>query len=533
MFIRGSETGCDVRFVDILGLAFSALLQQKVRTTLTTLGVVFGTFILVASLSVRQGVKETIVEQYAKFGGLRRIEVNPRYEPLDKESQIPPDKLDVKGDMSDAKRRRLRQLIVNRWEARPMAAPQKRLTPEAIQALAGLEHVRSVQPTLGAPGWVAFGGKAEVVQTIAASADDPLLRTRLEAGATFAHPESRSVVVSEYLLYLLGVADDAEVQKALGKQLRLEYRFQERGMPSGLLVTLLTGGGSKVNREEDSALSKVLKQLPDALDKFDLTKAERGTLRALLKLSAAGAEAPKQTIVADEFTICGVFRSSETTDPKHRWDWVFDRVDLIIPEKAAEALFFQAPSHRESGLPHVSIEVDDMEHVKEIVAKIKDMGFHANSMIERIEMEQFTYNLIFSSMTVFAALGLLVAAFGITNTMLMSVLERVREIGVMKAVGARNGHIQAIFLLEGAWVGLVGGLVGLLLAWAASFPGDAWVRSMVSSNLSIQLESSIFRFPLWLQAAAPGFACLIATLGAYYPARQAARVNPIAALRHD
>jgi len=59
------------------------------------------------------------------------------------------------------------------------------------------------------------------------------------------------------------------------------------------------------------------------------------------------------------------------------------------------------------------------------------------------------------------------------------------------------------------------------------------VRSVVSSNLSIQLESSIFRFPLWLQASAPAFACAITTLGAYYPARQAARVNPVAALRHD
>jgi putative ABC transport system permease protein len=523
-----------VRFVDVLGLAFSALLQQKVRTTLTTLGVVFGTFILVASLSVRAGVKETIVEQYAKFGELRRIEVNPRYEPLDKESQIPPDRLEVKGAMSDAKRRRLRQQIINRWEsARPAAAPQKRLTPEAVQALASLEHVRSVEPTLGVLGWVNFGGKTEVVQTIAASADHPLLQPRLEAGAPFGDRDPSSVVVSEYLLYRLGVADDAEVQQALGKKLRLECRFQERGMAPGFLVTLLTGGGSKVSREEDTALAKVLKQLPDALDKFDLTKAEQGTLRSLLKLSAASTDAPKQTNVADEFTICGVFRSSEKTDPRHRWGWLFDRVDLVIPAKAAEALFFQAPSHRESGLDHVSIEVDDMQHVKETIAKINEMGFNAHSMIERIEMEQFTYNLIFSSMTVFAALGLLVAAFGITNTMLMSVLERVREIGVMKAVGARNGHIQAIFLLEGAWVGLVGGVVGLLLAWVASFPGDAWVRSVVSSNLSIQLESSIFRFPLWLQAAAPGFACLIATLGAYYPARQAARVNPISALRHD
>ena len=129
--------------------------------------------------------------------------------------------------------------------------------------------------------------------------------------------------------------------------------------------------------------------------------------------------------------------------------------------------------------------------------------------------------------------ALAVAALGIANTMLMGVLERVREIGVMKAVGARDGTIQMIFLVEGALIGLVGGVVGVLLARVLAGPGDAWMRSILERNTSIKLEESVFVFPVWLVLGAPAFACLMTTLAAVFPARRAARVDPVAALRHE
>jgi putative ABC transport system permease protein len=143
------------------------------------------------------------------------------------------------------------------------------------------------------------------------------------------------------------------------------------------------------------------------------------------------------------------------------------------------------------------------------------------------------YTMIFGAMTSIAVIALLVAALGIANTMLMSVLERTREIGIMKAVGAGNGHLQLMFLVEGAIIGIVGGGLGLLLAWGSSYPADAWVRSMVSRDLKVELNEAIFVFPLWVTLAAPLFAALVTTLAAVYPARRAARVDPVAALRHE
>ena len=109
--------------------------------------------------------------------------------------------------------------------------------------------------------------------------------------------------------------------------------------------------------------------------------------------------------------------------------------------------------------------------------------------MECIERERLTYLLIFGGMTCVAGVALLVSSLGIANTMLMSILERRREIGIMKAVGTANWHLQAIFLIEASLIGLVGGPLGLLLAWSISFPGDAWVRSMVHSDMKVHLSA--------------------------------------------
>jgi putative ABC transport system permease protein len=79
----------------------------------------------------------------------------------------------------------------------------------------------------------------------------------------------------------------------------------------------------------------------------------------------------------------------------------------------------------------------------------------------------------------------------------------------------------------------VGGVLGLLLAWTASYPADAWARSLISRDLKFELKESLFVFPAWLTVGAVLFAVVVTTLAAVYPARRAARVEPLQALRHE
>ncbi len=177
--------------------------------------------------------------------------------------------------------------------------------------------------------------------------------------------------------------------------------------------------------------------------------------------------------------------------------------------------------------------MDDPVNVKEVQQRIRDMGLHADSAIDYIEREEFIYLVSFSAMSVVALIALMVAAIGITNTMLMSVLERVREIGVMKALGARDGQVQALFLMEGALIGAAGSLLGLAAAWGISIPANAWLRTQVAERLKVELDGSLFAFPWWLIVGGPVFAVLVTTLAAYYPARRAVRIDAVQALRHE
>jgi putative ABC transport system permease protein len=509
-----------VRFRDLLGLALAALFRQKVRTLLTTLGVVFGSFVLVASLSVRGGVQETVVREARRFGELRRIRVQPRY--VGVAESVPAEVTEIRGTMSEARRRRLREQAVQRWHAQQPARQANKLDRKALDALAQIPGVRKVEPALDSRCRVFLGGKAEQAHSVAALPDDPNYRPRISAGTFLPAADAPCVVVSEGLLYRLGVADDAEVGKAVGKKLHLQYGGNQ---PAHLLLLALQREPDKATAVEERALEKVLAQLPELVGHLkELTSKEKAAARILLQRPPGS---PEAKAASAELTICGVFRLAPEQRDVWRWDQPPLNPDLILPALTAEALL-------KFGFNSAIVEVERLEDVKPVTRRIVDqLGFNAGSRAEFVEREQFTYRLIFSAMTVIALVALLVAALGIMNTMLMGVLERVREIGIMKAVGARDGHIQLIFLIEGALVGLAGGLLGLLLSLAASFPGDAWVRSTVESGLKIQLQESIFIFPWWLLAGVPLFACLVTTLAAYYPARRAARVNPVRALRHE
>jgi putative ABC transport system permease protein len=517
-----------MRFADLLRLALSALFQQKVRSVLTTLGVVFGTFVLVVSVAVGRGVQDTVIREYSRFGDLRKVQVNPDWPSGEK--GVPEKELRIDGKMSDTKRERLRQEAARRWRFSHRLTPEVKLTAERVAELGRMEHVVSAVPTSLWNARALLGSRREPATVMAAPPSNAHLRGRVVAGAFFPPSGGGGVLVSEYLLYRLGMRDDDDVERAVGRPLRLE--FPTRASPLSL-VSLLGPNPPPVTTADEPLLQKVVQQLPEALKKMDLTPEDREKLTKLLTRRPDQLRKTDGTPVMGEYVLCGVLRSGEDKTVRNHWDRLYDGADVVLPAAAAEDLFGRFPSVQANGFSGVVLEVDDVAHVKEVCLRVRDKGLHASALMELIEAEQFMYLLIFAGMTVVAAVSLLVAALGITNTMLMSVLERVREIGIMKAVGARDGHVQWVFVVEGALIGLLGGLLGLLLGWVVSFPADAWVRSLLAGRTPIKLEGSVFTYPAWLVAGAPAFACLVTTLAAVYPARRAARVDPVTALRHE
>ena len=346
------------------------------------------------------------------------------------------------------------------------------------------------------------------------------------AGRYFDAPDEHSLVVSEFLAYRLGLHDEAAVKGLIGKPIRLEFRGQKSD--SGLYVYIAKPMG-RVTREERAVLDKVQARLPGALEKL-LKKSEA----ELLEAAMTPGEVADPEVYSEEFTVVGVIRYSTDEElKKNRDPYGQNDADLLLPYQTAAELAFKTPGRDERGMDQVVLLVDKEENVKEVAKQAEELGLDSRAAIEFIDRERFIYLLIFGGMNCVAGVALLVSALGIANTMLMSVLERTREIGIMKAVGADNRHLQFVFLIEGALIGGFGGLFGLLLAWSSSFPADNWVRSMVLRDIKIDLKESIFVFPGWIAATVLVFTVLVTTIAALYPARHASRIDPVKALRHE
>ena len=216
-----------------------------------------------------------------------------------------------------------------------------------------------------------------------------------------------------------------------------------------------------------------------------------------------------------------------------RSNWETRDDDIILPTKEAVAFYLRTADGAKEGFGSVELTVDQEANVKQVAKTVAALGFGTFSLAEFIDTVRMNVLMVTFATAFVALVALLVAALGITNTMIMSVLERTHEIGIMKALGARTGHIRLIFLVEGAALGLAGGLIGLALAFLASFPGDAIAKSIMEPQTQTPVKGSLFDYPLWLVLGAPAVAALITTLAAVYPAHRAASVDPITSLRHE
>ncbi|MEY8522831.1 ABC transporter permease [Lachnospiraceae bacterium 38-10] len=174
------------------------------------------------------------------------------------------------------------------------------------------------------------------------------------------------------------------------------------------------------------------------------------------------------------------------------------------------------------------VNVDDMSNVAEVTQMIADMGYNANNDAEWIESQQQQLGMIQAVLGGIGAVSLFVAAIGITNTMMMSIYERTKEIGVMKVLGCDMRNIGTLFLMEAGFIGFLGGIVGLIL----SFTLSGTINYLVSKSENMGMES-ISYIPFWLVLLSMAFAVLVGMVAGFFPARRAMKLSPLAAIRNE
>ena len=185
----------------------------------------------------------------------------------------------------------------------------------------------------------------------------------------------------------------------------------------------------------------------------------------------------------------------------------------------------------ERGYSSVFVRASSPDDAEQLRHTIEGMGYEVFSYAENFKEIQ-TFLWIFDSiMALLGGVGVLVATLSIANTMLTSVLERTREIGILVAIGADERDVRRIYYVEAATIGLIGGVVGVGCAWVATHLGNYILYEfMVPAGVE---RIAVLRMPPWLAGAGVSFAVIVSWLGGAYPAYRAARIDPVKALRHD
>ncbi len=203
------------------------------------------------------------------------------------------------------------------------------------------------------------------------------------------------------------------------------------------------------------------------------------------------------------------------------WQVVAGKRALVVTNNLAQ-----------NGYQSITVEADEAQNADGIATTIRSkFGVGASTAQDFITKQLAIFNIIGYVLGGIGGISLAVAAVGVVNTMVMATLERTREIGVMRAVGAKRSTISRLFTLEASLLGFLGGCLGITLGYVLVTLANPLVNKQLSAN-SIK-ATNIVILPAWLMISVIGATTLIGLLAGLYPARRAARLNPVDALHHE
>ena len=232
---------------------------------------------------------------------------------------------------------------------------------------------------------------------------------------------------------------------------------------------------------------------------------------------------------------CGVEATNENGWSQYGWYTHCD-IEQLMPQlkKIFKNKVIPGQPTTKTGKPYkeifynqLTVNVDKMDNVMEVQNYLTNLGYEAYSNAEWVQSEQQTMGTIQLVLGGIGAVSLFVAAIGITNTMMMSIYERTKEIGVMKVLGCDLRNIRSLFLMEAGFIGFIGGVIGLILSFVLS-----GVINKLAQSAQEYVEG-ISYIPIWLALLSLIFAILVGMVAGFFPARRAMKLSPLAAIRNE
>ena len=495
-------------FFDLLKLAFRNLREAKLRATLTSMGVIVGVAVIVTMVSFGLGLQRNLLSRFRALDLFNEMRVFGK-------SVF---SMAVTG--GDPKSRRDENPGDRRGPAfRPDQSPTRILDDAGLAEIAKIPGVVYVEPDIGFVAYVRCNGQVLPRSVIGATVPNYSSRfKKFGAGQMISRADADEAVVDQGLVESCGFAKPAD---AVGQT--IEFLTTEKTKQDG----------------SDSAEKKT-----------ESTEDEGRTSFFGIPLEEDN-NAPANGVVGRAFRISGVLDFEKKEGAAQGGPTgLMPNASIYIPLPAARqwaakhrnpmgevalALARQSGQLGQSdteGYVSAVIRVTDPVVLTDVRKRLTELGFGSFSIVDQLDQIRTVFLIIDSVLGLLGGISLLVASFGIANTMIMSILERTREIGIMKAIGAEDREIKLIFFFEAAVIGLTGGILGALAAWGIDAVSNRLAYRFILRPQGASFVDFFYLPPyLWLGAIA--FALVVSILAALYPAARAARIDPVRALRHD
>jgi putative ABC transport system permease protein len=485
-------------FRDLISISTGNLWRMKLRTFLTVSGVVIAIAAFVSMVSFGAGNQKLITEQFNELGLFSTMYVYPPKE------ENPDDSL-----------------------------PAAVLNQEMLETLAGIPGVNLAYP-LEAFSITADMGDTQITtraQALPGAAVQTKIFSQLVAGSAYTGDSAGEAMVSEDFLEAIGIelADSAinrtvilsvqvasvdsglaRVVESVGE--RVGERFREFRADSLRTAEHL----QQVARQE---LNGAMMRFVDGYMNARATISDTLVIRGVLKGRRGGRLRVEPVIVPIGTALR--FKSGGFTG---------DMADLASALSQGNLFTSTTDTTREQ-YSRVTLDLDPQVLYQTVKDSVEAMGFRTFSFAEQFDEIRRFFFYFDLALGLVGLIALITASLGIVNTMVMSIVERTREIGVLKSLGADEREIRLLFLVESGAIGGIGAATGILFGWLITRLVSAIAKAIMEDQGIDPVE--LFALPVWLILIAFSFGLIVSLMAGFYPASRAARVDPVEALRND
>ena len=483
---------------DLIVISTGNLWRMKLRTLLTTSGVLIAIAAFVSMLSFGAGNQEQINNEFNKLGLFSTMQVYPKN----------------KENISDT-------------------TTAAKLDQRALERLAAVPGVNIVYP------YDAFSVTARLgdsvlsakAQALPIAAVQTKLFSNLSAGGAFDSNNSHEAIISTDFVKKAGFTSPDSI---IGKRLVLSVRVSV--IDSGLAHILVDRGETVLDR-----IRRI--HLDSLVNKEYRSKVLRGEVNETIRRFLNGF-INAQSVVNDTLTVCGVRGPDRvgrmriesiiipaSTAARFSSSGFGGNPSEIFSAMSSGTLFERTNDASGKTYSQVTIDFDPKVIYKSIRDSVEAMGFRTFSFAAEFEQIQRAFLYIDLALGVIGLIALLTASLGIVNTMVMSITERRREIGVLKSLGADELDIRWLFLVESGVIGILGTVAGILFGWTITRIVSAIAQAYMKNQGIPPVD--VFALPAWLILIALSVGVGVSVVAGFYPAARAARVDAVEALRND